>query len=43
MTETNADQPHHPGQRIAKAMARAGLCSRREAAAMLRAFFAASR
>ena len=33
MTETNADQPHHPGQRIAKAMARAGLCSRRDAEA----------
>ena len=35
MTETNADQPHHPGQRIAKAMARAGLCSRREAEAWI--------
>ena len=27
--------PHHPGQRIAKAMARAGLCSRREAEAWI--------
>ena len=35
MTETDADQPHHPGQRIAKAMARAGLCSRREAEAWI--------
>jgi 23S rRNA pseudouridine2605 synthase len=35
MTETNADQPQHPGQRIAKAMARAGLCSRREAEAWI--------
>jgi 23S rRNA pseudouridine2605 synthase len=35
MTETNADQSHHPGQRIAKAMARAGLCSRREAEAWI--------
>jgi 23S rRNA pseudouridine2605 synthase len=31
MTETDAVPPHHPGQRIAKAMARAGLCSRRDA------------
>ena len=35
MTETDADQPHHPGQRIAKAMARAGLCSRRDAEAWI--------
>ena len=35
MTETDAAQPHHPGQRIAKAMARAGLCSRREAEAWI--------
>jgi 23S rRNA pseudouridine2605 synthase len=35
MTESPADQPHHPGQRIAKAMARAGLCSRREAEAWI--------
>jgi 23S rRNA pseudouridine2605 synthase len=35
MTEIPADQPHHPGQRIAKAMARAGLCSRREAEAWI--------
>jgi len=35
MTETNADQPHHPGQRIAKAIARAGLCSRRDAEAWI--------
>jgi 23S rRNA pseudouridine2605 synthase len=34
MTETPAT-PHHPGQRIAKAMARAGLCSRREAEAWI--------
>ena len=33
MTETDAAPPHRPGQRIAKAMARAGLCSRREAEA----------
>ncbi|MGA2484473.1 MAG: pseudouridine synthase [Roseiarcus sp.] len=35
MTETDADQLHHPGQRIAKAMARAGLCSRRDAEAWI--------
>jgi 23S rRNA pseudouridine2605 synthase len=35
MTETDAAQPQHPGQRIAKAMARAGLCSRREAEAWI--------
>jgi 23S rRNA pseudouridine2605 synthase len=35
MTETNAAPPHHPGQRIAKAMARAGLCSRRDAEAWI--------
>ncbi len=34
MTE-NPATPHHPGQRIAKAMARAGLCSRREAEAWI--------
>src|SRR5208282_3878673 len=33
MTEPDVAPPHHPGQRIAKAMARAGLCSRREAEA----------
>ena len=37
MTETDADQPHHPGQRIAKVMARAGLCSRRDAEAWIAA------
>jgi 23S rRNA pseudouridine2605 synthase len=35
MTETTADPSLHPGQRIAKAMARAGLCSRREAEAWI--------
>jgi 23S rRNA pseudouridine2605 synthase len=35
MTETNAVPPHRPGQRIAKAMARAGLCSRRDAEAWI--------
>jgi len=35
MTETPAAPPQHPGQRIAKAMARAGLCSRREAEAWI--------
>jgi 23S rRNA pseudouridine2605 synthase len=35
MTETPAALPHHPGQRIAKAMARAGLCSRRDAEAWI--------
>ena len=35
MTETPAAPPHHPGQRIAKAMARAGLCSRRDAEAWI--------
>ena len=35
MTESNAAPPHHPGQRIAKAMARAGLCSRRDAEAWI--------
>jgi 23S rRNA pseudouridine2605 synthase len=35
MTDTPAVPPHHPGQRIAKAMARAGLCSRRDAEAWI--------
>ena len=35
MTETNAAPPQHPGQRIAKAIARAGLCSRRDAEAWI--------